>query len=117
MHLATIAEDRFVGIKAAPGVVGTWTTSTITLPDDPGKLIVNAIVVGSLRVEVLDPKTLVPLAGYSKNDDGSIVPGDCLNAVARWNGTGGLRALAGQAVVLRFVMNDATIYSFRFESH
>ena len=65
MYLAKLREDRFVGIGSTAGNVGTWTTSNITLSNDPGHLIVNAVVGGSVRVEVLDPSTLQPLAGYA----------------------------------------------------
>ena len=65
IYLATLPEDRFEGIQSAPGSVGTWTTSAITLSNDPGHLILNALVEGSLRVEVLDALTMTPLAGFS----------------------------------------------------
>jgi hypothetical protein len=116
MHLAKMREDRFVGIKSTPGSVGTWTTSAITLTDDPGRLIINAIVRGSLRVEVLDSLTLQPLAGYELSKAASMAPGDYLGALARWTGADSLNSLAGRTVALRFVMDDATVYSFHFES-
>ena len=116
MCLAKLRADGFVGIQAAPGSPGTWTTSAITLSSDPGHLIVNAVVDGSLSVEVLDPTTLQPLAGYTTADALSLAPGDFLDALARWNGKDTLNGLAGQTVVLRFLMDDATIYSFHFES-
>ena len=83
MCLATLPVDRFVGIQSTPGSVGTWTTSTITLPSDPGHLILNATVDSSLRVEVLDPSTGQPFAGYATTDGIAIMPGDFL---VRWLG-------------------------------
>ena len=44
----------------------------------------------------------------------AVTPDDYLDAVARWNGIGNLTDLAGQTVMLRFVMDDATVYSFHF---
>ena len=112
-YLAKLREDRFVGIQAT-GSDGIWTTSPITLSSDPSQLIVNAVVGGSVRVEILDPTTLKALSGYSEAYSLSIGAGDYLDAAARWNGIENLRALAGRTVVLRFLMDDATIYSFRF---
>lgn len=116
MHLAKMREDRFVGIESTEDNVGTWTTSNITLSNDPGQLVVNAIVRGSVGVEVLDPLTMLPFAGYAASDCVPITSGDYLHAVSQWNGIDSLDAFAGQTVVLRFTMDDAAIYSFRFES-
>jgi hypothetical protein len=44
----------------------------------------------------------------------AITPGDHLGALAQWNGSDTLNALAGRTVALRFVLDDATIYSFHF---
>ncbi len=114
LFLATLPVDRFVGIQSTTGNVGEWTTLAITLPSDPGHLIVNAQVNGSVQVEVLNPTTGQPFPGYGQNDTISIPPGDFLNALARWNGADNLNSLAGQTVELRFLMNDATIYGFHF---
>jgi hypothetical protein len=112
-YLAKLREDRFAGIQAT-GNNGSWTTSAITLSSDPSQqLIFNAVIDGSVRVEVLDSTTLEPLIGFSEADGLAIGPGDYLNATAMWNGHDNLNALAGQTVVLRFLMDDATIYSFR----
>ena len=68
MYLARIREYRFVGIGSAAGSVGTWIYLRDLVCDDPGQSAVNAVVGGSLRVEVLDASTLRPLAGYGKSD-------------------------------------------------
>jgi hypothetical protein len=115
IHLATLPEDRFMGIQSAPGSTGQWTTSAITLSDDPGRLIVNATVDGSLRVEVLDASTQAPLVGFKLADATPIAPGDFLDAVARWGGVETLDALAGRSIALRFTLDDATVYGFHFQ--
>lgn len=114
IHLAKLPEDRFVGIQSPPGVSGVWTTSPITIPDDPGHLIVNALVGGSIRVEVLDPDTSLALEGFSLTDMSPILSGDFLNASVQWHGMDNLNALSGETVLLRFIMDDATVYSFHF---
>jgi hypothetical protein len=116
IYLAKLRADGFVGIESAAGAVGKWTTSAITLSDEPGSLLVNAVVGGSLKIEVLDPTTLAPLPGYAASDCLAIAAGDYLGAEGKWNGIGNLNALAGRTVALRFIMDDATIYSFRFDA-
>jgi len=108
MHLATIRQDGFVAIESQPGQVGTWTTSAIQLPQEPVRLLVNAVVTGSVRVEVLDPDTMATVA-----EAVPIGPGDYLDALASWQGADSLDALAGRQVVLRFALDDASIYSFQ----
>jgi hypothetical protein len=116
MHLAKLREDRFVGISSTTGSTGTWTTSDIELPRDPKRLIVNAVVRGSLRVEVIDASTREPLAGYELPHAKSIALGDYLDAQVQWNDADNLSGLARRTLALRFVIDDATIFSFRFES-
>src|SRR5690606_26686450 len=58
IHLATMKEDRFQGIRGDAEAGGAWTTSLIELTDLVGELRINAEVTGTLRVEVLDPNTL-----------------------------------------------------------
>lgn len=113
--LATLPVDRFVGIQA-PDTTGSWTTSAITLSNDPGHLMLNAVVEGSLRVEVLDASTLLPLTGFSVTDATPLATGDFLADMASWAGGNSLDSLAGKNVVLRFLMDDATIYGFHFQS-
>ena len=116
IHLATLPEDRFMGIQSTAGKVGTWTTSAITLSSDPGHLVLNALVEGSLRVEVLKASTMAPLAGFTLRDATSLTSGDLLDAVAQWGGVNTLNTLAGQTIALRFTMDDATVYGFHFQA-
>jgi hypothetical protein len=116
IYLATLPEDRFEGIQSTAGSVGAWTTSAITLSSDPGHLILNATVGGSLKVEVLDASTLQPLAGFSLADANSLNTGDFLDAIAGWSGGNTLNSLAGRTVALQFVMDNATVYGFHFQA-
>jgi hypothetical protein len=115
IHLATLPVDRFVGIQSTPGSVGEWTTSAITLSSDPGHLMLNALVEGSVRVEVLDASNMTPIAGFNLTDATPLGSGDYLDAVARWDGVDRLNSLAGRTVALRFTLDDATIYGFHFQ--
>lgn len=117
IYLATLREDRFVGIQSAPGAVGTWTTPPITLGTDFAGISVNAVVVGSLRMEVLDASgNAITDHDFSVNSSLPIGPGDYLGAVARWNGMDNLNVLAGRQVSLKFYLDGATVYSFHFIS-
>ena len=114
LNLATIRQDGFVAIESEPGQLGTWTTSTIKLPQEPVGLLINAVVRGSLYVEVLDPTTMDPLLGFTSAEAMLIGQGDYLDVAASWQGADSLATLAGQEVVFRFAMDDASIYSFSF---
>jgi len=115
IYLATLREDRFVGIQSAPGTVGTWTTPPISISSDFAGLVVNSVVNGSLRVEVLDVSgNPIPGRDFSFGSALPLGPGDYLNAAAQWNGIDNLNFLAGRQVKLKFYMDDATVYGFHF---
>ena len=65
---------------------------------------------GQLTVELLDGEEK-PIPGYAAEDcvalaeDGVAIP-------VRWRGDGGLSALGGQPVPLRFVLNNARLYAY-----
>jgi hypothetical protein len=113
IYLAKLREDRFVGIQSAGNGIGTWTTSHITLSGNPGHLKLNAVVGGSVRVEVLDAAGTA-IKGFQKASSLAIGTGDYLDALARWTDANSLNALAGRTVTLKFYLDHATIYSFHF---
>ncbi|HVU90553.1 MAG TPA: dockerin type I domain-containing protein [Pirellulales bacterium] len=113
MYLETIKEDRFEGILSTGNQQGMWTTPAITIPTGGDlHLILNATVTGALSVVILDPKTLLPMPGFGPATALTIAPGDYLDQMAQWSGTNSLAALAGKSVEIRFVMTNATVYSF-----
>ena len=67
---------------------------------------------GALRVELLDESGR-PLEGF-RLDDCDGLTGDEISRHVSWKGSTDLSTIAGQTVRLRFVMNDADVYSFRF---
>ena len=116
IYLATLPEDRFMGIRSSPGSVGTWTTSAHHVSDDPGHLIINApggrlAPRGSARC--YDPDGRWPVSRCLMRRRCS--PGDYLEAIAGWNGGDTFNSLAGRTVALRFTMDNATVYGFHFE--
>ena len=116
VHLAQLRKDGFVAIESEPGEIGEWVTPGIQLPDNALHLRVNAEVSGWFRVHLLDAATGEALAGYAGEDALLIGPGDYLGARASWNDVTDLSALANQQVALMFEMQDASIYSFRFDT-
>lgn len=52
--------------------------------------------------------------GFSAEECTEIV-GNELDRVVQWKGDGKLEALAGKPVRLRFLLQDADLFSFRFE--
>lgn len=67
---------------------------------------------GSLRVEVQDWGGN-PIEGYTLADAADIY-GDEIERVVSWNNKADIGQLAGRPARLRFVMNDAELYSMRF---
>jgi hypothetical protein len=78
------------------------------------RLIVNyrAAERGSVRVELQDAAGQ-PLEGFALADTKALT-GDNLAAEVTWSTDAGLGPLADQAVRLRFVLQDAELFSFRF---
>jgi hypothetical protein len=68
---------------------------------------------GSLRVELTDAEER-PIAGF-RAADSEPIRGDKLSSAVSWKGGLALASLAGQPVRLRFILQDAELYSLRFE--
>ena len=67
---------------------------------------------GSVRVEIQD-EAGTPVPGLSLEQCAPIF-GDQLERVVCWDSGSDLRSLAGRTVRLRFLLEDADLYSFRF---
>ena len=65
-----------------------------------------------MRVEIQDDRGNV-VTGFALDDCPEIF-GDQIEGVVRWNSGGDVSRLAGKPVKLRFAINDADIYAFRF---
>ncbi|MDX1947674.1 MAG: sialidase family protein [Pirellulaceae bacterium] len=68
---------------------------------------------GSIRVELQDSAGQ-PLAAFAAEKCQPLT-GDALAATVAWNGDADLGSLAGQPVRIRFVLQDAELFSLRFE--
>ena len=67
---------------------------------------------GRFAVEVVDVNS-VPLPGYSRQDC-DVFSGDDVRLVVTWNGSHHLGNLQGLPVRLRFHLDNAALYAFRF---
>jgi hypothetical protein len=106
--LATLRKDGFASLDAA---ASTGTVTTKALAGMNGELHVNANVAsgGALAVEVLDDAGQV-IPGYGAADCQPLTE-DSLDAVVRWGSRTALPAYPC-ALRLRFVLQDAALYSF-----
>jgi hypothetical protein len=67
---------------------------------------------GSIRIELQDENGK-PLPGFVLDDCPPIF-GDTVDRVIGWKGIPDLAKFAGRPVRIRFVLNDADVYSFQF---
>ncbi|MEA4848961.1 MAG: hypothetical protein VB106_17140, partial [Clostridiaceae bacterium] len=108
----TIRPDGFVSLSADSKGCMTVTRPFIF---DGSKLTLNVStsVVGGMKVEFQDPCGRV-IEGYSLIDCDEIF-GDRLDYIVSWKGSSNVAGLAGKEVRMRFYMEDADLFSFKFE--
>jgi len=107
--LATLRKDGFASLDATTDETGIVTTKRLLKVGN--ELHVNySAIDGWLRVEVLDDKGNV-LPGYSRNDCNDLT-GDRIDQKMSWKSK--TKLPTGKTPVrLRFVMKNASLYSFR----
>ncbi len=104
----TFRTDGFVSLRADGE--GTLLTKPLTFAGS--KLALNIVSKGCARVELQDAGGTV-LPGFALADCAPIV-GDFIEQVATWKSGADLSTIAGRPVRLRFVMQDADLFSMRF---
>jgi hypothetical protein len=109
----TLRLDGFVSAHApmSGGELVTW-----PLQFAGSKLALNfaTSAAGSVRVELQDENGK-PLPGFAIEDCPPIF-GDTVDRGIGWNGSPDLAKFAGRPVRIRFALNDADVYSFRFRA-
>jgi len=111
LRRGTIRKDGFVSVNA-PYAGGEFVTRPLVFTGSRLVLNYSTSAVGTVRVEI-------------RNADGSAIPGytlaecaqiygDHIERVVEWSSGSDVGRLAGTPVRLRFVMNDADLYSLRF---
>jgi len=108
--------DGFISIHAG-AVEGEFVTKPFTFQGRQLEINESTSAAGRIRVEIQDADGDV-IEGYTLEDSETIY-GDRIRHVVRW-GTqqeqnGDVSRLAGQPIRLRFVMQEADLYSFKFE--
>lgn len=108
----TLRIDGFASLNA-PMEGGEFVTKPIVFQGN--KLVLNfaTSAAGSIRIEVQDADG-TPIECFALADAPEIF-GDSLDRVAPWKDGRSIGELAGTPVRLRFVMNDADLYSMKFE--
>ena len=107
----TLRLDGFVSVYA-PARGGELVTKPLVFEGSELVLNFSTSAAGSLRVEV-QHESGQPLAGRTAADCDEVF-GDEIERVVTWKGGGRLDDLADRPVRLRFVMQDADLYSLRF---
>jgi len=107
----TMRLDGFASIDTSLGA-GEVITRPVTFAGD--ELVINFTTAGtgSVRVEILDQQGQ-PIPGFTLADSDPM-SGDAIARTVSWQGNASLDPLAGEAIRLRFVMEDADVYALRF---
>lgn len=109
----TLRTDGFVSINA-PHEGGELITKPLIFEGE--RLVVNysSSAAGCVKVEIQDAHGR-PVRGYTLEECRQIV-GDEIERTVEWNGDAGrdVSKLAGKPIRLRFVMQDADLFSFHF---
>ena len=107
----TLRLDGFVSVQA-PLSGGEFVTKPLIFTGDHLIMNYSTSAAGSIRVEVQDEAGR-PLEGLTLGDS-IVLFGDSLEQKALWKDTDILGHLTGRPVRLRFVLEDADLYSIRF---
>ncbi|MDA0836023.1 MAG: hypothetical protein O2955_16990 [Planctomycetota bacterium] len=104
--------DGFVS-ASAPMSGGELLTKPIVFEGKTLSLNFATSAAGAVRMELQNAEGK-PIEGYTLDDCEELF-GDTLERTVVWNGSTDVSKLAGKPVRLRFVLNDADVYSYRFE--
>lgn len=113
-YVAFMRVDGFASVQTIhDDIAGEWITTEIKVPEGTGNLIVNANIIGNMRVEVFDAATGEPVNGLTLGNSIEVT-GDKTNFIMKWKNDTFEKA-AGYKVRLRFVVTNGKIYSFSFK--
>ena len=107
----TLRVDGFVSVQA-PLAGGQMVTKPITFVGKELAVNFSTSAAGSLQVEIQDADGK-PIEGFALDDCPPIF-GDELERTVAWKDGSDVSKLAGRPVRLRFVLEDADLYSIRF---
>ena len=104
--------DGFASMHAKRAT-GEFSTRPITFSRNELSLNVATSAAGAVQVEIRNPDGS-PVPGFTL-DDCDLIYGDTLDRRVSWKGNRSVEQLTGRPVILRFVMREADLYSFKFE--
>lgn len=107
----TLRLDGFASVNA-PFSGGEMISKLLRFSGQQLELNYATSAAGSIKIELLDAAGN-PIPGYSLEDCRALI-GDEIERVVSWNGGSDLSSLAGQPVQVRFIMQDADLFSLRF---
>ena len=108
----TLRLDGFVSIRA-PMSGGELITKPITFTGKALTMNFATSAAGGIQVEIQDAAGK-PIPGFALADAQSTF-GDSIDRTVTWKSGGDVSSLAGKVVKLRFVLNDADLYSIKLE--
>lgn len=104
--------DGFISIHAGYET-GEFVTRPFRFTGNQLEVNYSTSAAGGVHVEIQDAQGQ-PLDGY-RLEDSDLLYGDEISRTVTWDGKPEVGQLAGKPVRLRFVMNEADIYSLRFQ--
>lgn len=107
----TLRLDGFVSVHAGHAE-GEFITKPLVFSGNRLNFNYATSGAGRMRIEIQDVDGR-PLPGFALADS-RVIYGDEINRIAKWGDTTDLSGIAGKPVRLRFVMNEADLYSIRF---
>ena len=111
IHRYTWKLDRIASINA-PYSGGEFRTRPLVFSGEDLFINANTSAAGTIQVEILD-KNGQPIPGYEL-EHSPVLTGNWIEKKIRWVDDKNVASLAGQEVILRFVMKDADLYALRF---
>lgn len=111
LHRYSLRLDGFASVRA-PYEGGEMRTRPLTFEGNTLRLNFSTSAAGSIRVEIQDAAGK-PIPGFTLADAVEII-GNAVDRPVRWKSGADLSKLAGTPVRLRFVMQDADLFSLRF---
>jgi len=110
-HRYTLRTDGFVSVRAG-AAPGEMRTKPVTFSGKRLVLNYGTSAAGVVQVE-LQLADGTPIPGFRLKDCPPIV-GDAIEHVVRWKSGADVSSLSGQPIRLRFLMQEADLFSFRF---
>jgi hypothetical protein len=110
LRRVTVRPWGFASLSA--DVYGEALTPPVTFEGEQLFLNYSTSAAGSVRVEIQDGEGQ-PIPGFAL-DDAQHLYGDAIDDAARWSAGTDVSSLAGRTIRLRFVLEDADLFSLRF---